>query len=326
VAHAGVAWFTRQVFTRTSLDQLPSHLEHQYGIEVARVTELDVGVYRVSRADGVDWVARVFPAARPVPAAEADASVLKALAAGGFPAERCAADEPVSILDGQPVLVTEFIAGERPRGNGRTYAIMGALLGRLHARGGEGLRPGGGWHHLTLDGTPADEVRVARSLLAELRSEADPADAAGFAALDEALAAVAETTEGLPEAFVHPDFVPVNAITPAGDPEAHPTIVDWTNAGRGPRVWSLAFALWAAGARDLRLVDAFISRYRRHVRLTDAELAALPAVIGARPLTMNCWSVAVGRSRAQTALADLTDSAELARLVAHRAMAALRDA
>lgn len=194
------------------------------------------------------------------------------------------------------MLVTEFVTGERPRGNGRTYAILGALLGRLHARPGESLRPGGGWHHLALDGTPADEVVVASSLLTELRSEAASGDAGGFAVLAEALETAAATTVGLPEAFVHPDFVPVNAIS-CPNADGHPTIVDWTNAGRGPRVWSLGFVLWAAGTRDLRLVDAFMSRYRRHVTLTDAELAALPTAIGSRPLTMAIWSLAVGAVR-----------------------------
>jgi hypothetical protein len=46
----------------------------------------------------------------------------------------------VSSLSGQPVLVTEFVPGQRPRGNGRTYGILGALLGRLHARAGEACR------------------------------------------------------------------------------------------------------------------------------------------------------------------------------------------
>jgi hypothetical protein len=44
-------------------------------------------VYQVGRPDGPDWVARVFPAARPVAAAEGDAQVLRALAHAGFPAE-----------------------------------------------------------------------------------------------------------------------------------------------------------------------------------------------------------------------------------------------
>jgi Ser/Thr protein kinase RdoA (MazF antagonist) len=319
VARGGIGWFTRQVFTRTAVDQLPTHLEQQYGIEVAGVTELDVGVYRVAQAGASDWAARVFPAARPVSAAEGDTRVLRALAQGGFPAERCVAESPVSVLAGQPVLVTEFVAGERPRGNGRTYAILGALLGRLHARPGDGLPPGGGWHHLALEGTPIDEVAAARSLLAELESQAGAADADGFAVLDEALAAAAATTVGLPESFVHPDFVPVNAVTPADDPDGHPAIVDWTNAGRGPRVWSLGFVLWAAGARDLRLVDAFVSRYRRHVSLENAELAALPVAIAARPLTMSIWSLAVGRGQVAQAVQDHNAVARQAQEIASRA-------
>lgn len=320
-----MGWFTRQVFTCTSLDQLPSHIERRYGIDVARVTELDAGVYRVARADGPDWVARVFPAARPVAAAEGDARVLQALAGGGFPAERCAAESPVSSLDGQPVLVTEFVAGERSRGNGRTYAILGALLGRLHARGGEGLPPGGGWHHLTLAGTPADEVAAAQSLLGELESQAGPREADGFAVLNEALDAAALTTVGLPEAFVHPDFVPVNAIIAGNDPTSRPIIVDWTNAGRGSRVWSLGFVLWAAGARDLRLVDAFASRYGRHVSLEDAELAALPVAIAARPLTMAIWSLAIGRSQIGQVVQDHRAIARQAREIATCACRAFVD-
>jgi Ser/Thr protein kinase RdoA (MazF antagonist) len=127
---------------------------------------------------------------------------------------------------------------------------------------------------------------------------------------------VAATTTGLPEAFVHPDFVPVNAI---GGFEGLPTIVDWTNAGHGPRIWSLGFVLWAAGARDLRLVDAFVSRYQRHVTLTAAELAALPAAIAARPLTMSVWSLAVGRGQLIQTVRDHQAVTRQAQEIASRA-------
>lgn len=43
--------------------RLRSHLETSYGIEVSGLAELDAGVFRVARADGPDWVARLFPAA-----------------------------------------------------------------------------------------------------------------------------------------------------------------------------------------------------------------------------------------------------------------------
>jgi hypothetical protein len=45
---------------------LPSHLESRYGSRVAQLTELDLGVFRVDRRDEPSWVARVFPAARPL--------------------------------------------------------------------------------------------------------------------------------------------------------------------------------------------------------------------------------------------------------------------
>jgi hypothetical protein len=70
------------------------------------------------------------------------------------------------------------------------------------------LPPGGAWRHLAPAGTPADEVAVARTLLTNLRLNADPADRAGFAILDEALEAMAATTQGLPESFVHPTSSP----------------------------------------------------------------------------------------------------------------------
>lgn len=54
------------------------------------------GRRRVARGDGVSWVARVFPAARPLADVESEANLLEALERGGFPAERCADPEPLS--------------------------------------------------------------------------------------------------------------------------------------------------------------------------------------------------------------------------------------
>ena len=77
--------------------------------------------------------------------------------------------------------------------------------------------------------------------------------------------------------------------------------------------------LWAAGARDLRLVDAFVSRYRRQVSLTPAELDALPVAIAARPLTMSIWSLAVGRGQVSQAVQDHQAVARQAQEIASRA-------
>ena len=89
-------------------ERLRAHLETRYGITVDAMTELDLGVWRIGRTGGPDWVARWFAARRPAEAVAGDAAILRYLTAREFPAERCAADEPVSLLDGRSVLVTEW--------------------------------------------------------------------------------------------------------------------------------------------------------------------------------------------------------------------------
>ena len=177
-------------------ERLRAHLETRYGITVDAMTELDLGVWRVGRADGPDWVARWFPARRPAEAVAGDAAILRYLAAHEFPAERCAADEPVSVLDGRSVLVTEW-ADPVPRPQRRDairaaggLSHLGALLGRLHTLDtmpaasagsvgvGAAARPGGAWHHLA-DGLPSAEVAAASRMLAEAAPLIPDAERAG---------------------------------------------------------------------------------------------------------------------------------------------------
>jgi aminoglycoside phosphotransferase (APT) family kinase protein len=115
---------------------------------------------------------------------------------------------------------------------------------------------------------------------------------------------------------VDPDFVPANAIENA---EGGITVVDWTGAGRGPRLWSLGFLLFAAGVRSPKLVDVVTSRYRRHTRLTEDELGRLPDAIRARPLLIDSWSVATGRKPAEDVLSGLSELTELAERTAEQA-------
>jgi Ser/Thr protein kinase RdoA (MazF antagonist) len=101
-------------------------------------------------------------------------------------------------------------------------------------------------------------------------------------------------------------------------PDRDPVVVDWAGSGRGPRLWSLGFLLWAAGARDLNLVDAVMSRYERHAQLTAAELDRLPDAIRARPLTIDCWSAAHGRIDWATAVRNVDRTEERAEQIADR--------
>jgi Ser/Thr protein kinase RdoA (MazF antagonist) len=307
-------------------EALRVHLVERYGFHAQTQFTFDQDVVLLRRDDGPSWVARVFPPERPVSAVEGDAAILRWLAERGYPAERCADPEPVSELDAQAVLVTEAV-GSVPRAQ-RRAAIkdaggirgLGALLGRLHTLapepGSDAMnRPGGAWHHMA-DGTPADELSVARRWLDEAQEQASVRDLAHFGALSDALDAVDACT-GLPGALIHPDFVLANVVA---TPEPGMVLVDWAGAGRGPRLWSLAFLLWAEGAKDLRRVDLALSGYRRHVQLEDAELERLEATIPARALVFDIWRLHHHAGSAGDAASNAAETRELARLIAARAL------
>jgi len=173
-----------------------------------------------------------------------------------------------------------------------------------------------------VQGSPRDEIAAAIARLEQARPQPGAPRRWHYDALQAALEQ-AEDCAGLPEALLHPDFVPANAIV---SEEGRLVIVDWTGAGRGPRAWSLAFLLWAAGARELGLVDAVSARYASHVRLEPRELARLAAAIRVRPLVLDTWSVCMGRKPAAQAAGALAGTARLAEAIAARARHGLEGA
>ncbi|MGH2856347.1 MAG: phosphotransferase enzyme family protein [Solirubrobacteraceae bacterium] len=294
---------------------LGTHLQERYGIEVAAVTALDAGVSRVDRRDGPSWVARVFPSDRPVADIEAEAELLKRLAGSGFPAERCAHEEPVSAFDGQGVLVTEFVAPAAPLRPGRPAALLGGMLGALHSHPATRLRRGGAWHHLSFTGGPREEIAAARELLDDAVGRVPARQLGMFDRLREAVERT-DDCDDLPHALVHPDCVPANAIP---TPDERLVLVDWTGAGRGPRLWSLGFLLWAAGAVHPRLIELAVSRYGRRVSLEPEELARLEGAIAGRPLMLDCWSFCHGRRSLAETVERMDASIELAHRIAAQA-------
>jgi Ser/Thr protein kinase RdoA (MazF antagonist) len=318
----------RRMAARSAPDRIARHLEERYGIAVRELAELDLGVYRADRPDGPAWVARVFPAARAVSAAAGDAEILALLGQHGYPAERPAAAEPLSVLDGQAVLVTEFVPGvpqaERAaviRAAGG-LARLGELLGVLHALpapDGPVARAGGAWHTLT-DGSPADEIRAIRALLAECADAAAPADQPHFATLARELAD-ADGGDGLPTALIHPDFVLANVIA---SPEQGMVLVDWTGAGLGPRAWPLAFLLYAEGAKNPPRAGLVLSGYRRQVTLEPGEIERIPAMMRVRPTVLAAWSFCLGRCTGEQAVSAALNARQVAETVGPRAVAALR--
>lgn len=318
----------RRIAARPARGRIARHLQAWYGIAVGGLSELDLGVYRVDRADGPAWVARVFPAARAESAASGDAEILRFLQRHRFPSERAAAADPLSVLDGHPVLVTEFVPGV-PRAR-RAAAIrdrgglvrLGEMLGELQtlpAAGGAAARPGGAWHHLA-DGGPAEEIEAVLALLAERADAAGRADQPQCAMLARELAD-ADDGAGLPMALIHPDFVLANVIV---SPERGMVVVDWTGAGRGPRAWPLAFLLYAEGAKNPPRADLIVSGYRRQVTLEPAEIERIPAMMRVRPVVLAAWSFCLGRQSAGQAARAAVTARQVAETVGPRVVAAFR--
>ncbi len=309
--------------------ELRSHLAEQYGFRAHTLYTLDQDVILLRREDGPSWVARVFGPQRPRSAVEGDAAVLQWLAAADYPAERCATEDPVSALGDCTVLVTEAVATV-PRVQRRQTIKdaggirgLGGLLGRLHTLpvpAGPAARAGGGWHHV-IDGSPADELAAAAQWLEQSEADASFRDVAFYGELLDALE-FADPGEGLPVAFTHPDFVLANVVA---TPAPSMVLVDWTGAGLGPRLPSLAFLLWAEGAKDLRRVDLAMAGYARRVTLEPEELARLERAIAARPLVLDIWRLRHRGLSAAHAAAGAAERRALARAIADRVHTLARD-
>jgi Ser/Thr protein kinase RdoA (MazF antagonist) len=275
----------RDVYRRPGADALPDHLAQHYGVRVAAATRLDAGVFKVEMVDAPAWVARLFVRGGTVARAEEDAEVLRFLDRQRFPAERCAHPEPVSSLDGRAVLVTLHVDGGKWRGAPANWRRVGEMLGHSHVLStepGPTQRPAGSLHHLPqYEGFPSQDLAAARALLADLDDRVPPEHQQTYEAL-QGLLAKGDDGDGLPLSFVHPDPVPSNMIaTPDG-----PVLVDWTGAGRGPRLSSLAVLLASAGPEH---VTDVLAGYRGHVALTDEELDRLEGVLWVRALWLAAW-------------------------------------
>jgi Ser/Thr protein kinase RdoA (MazF antagonist) len=305
-----------------------SHLRAHYRARVKKLTELDVGVYRVDRGDGPSWVARYFPPTRSLQAVEGDAEILNFLADYDMPAERCATPEPVSMVEGRALLVTEYV-NSVPRQQRREAIVargglqyLADVMGRLHnlpAGAGAVTRDGGAWHHLA-DGPPSLEIEAAKAKLAETAPRVPGGEGVLFDGLRDALEKV-DDGDGLPQALIHPDFALPNLVA---SPDRGLVMVDWAGTGRGAMAWSLAWFLYTEGAKDLARVDRILDEYRRHVELGPEELSRLEAIMRARPLTLQVWLWCVGWRSLAEVTAAVEESARLAAAVSARARAVHR--
>jgi len=288
--------------------QLLAHLRDRYGIDAVRATKLSVHktyVFRVDRNDGSPWVARAFPPARPRAGVEGDAAILGFLERQNYPAERLAADDAVSDLDGSAVLVTRLVEGAQLPGGAAKFAMMGELLGRLHALpyDDSASRPGGAsGEDPSREGTPRQDLLAALSFLDAVDTKVAAAERARFERLRDQVRS-ADDGHGLPESLLHGNLLhaPDHAVLS----EQGPVAINWKASGRGPRLADFAYLMWGTGSWNPRRpnqewIDAAVNAYRRHIEPTDDELDRLEAVMYIRTLYLACFGYRRAVTNGQT--------------------------
>ena len=242
-------------------------------------------MFRVDHDAGPPWVARIMLTSRPLARTEEDAEILRFLERREFPAERCATPEPGH-------------QARRPRGPGHRVPPWQAPVRQPRRvaqarrparpaahparRAGPGAAPGGrAAPPAAVRGRPGRDLAAAAALLADLDGRV-PAEHRQLYELIAELLPEGDDAKGLPEAFIHPDPVRNNVVvTPGG-----PVLVDWTGAGTGPRLASLAGLLHSAGPRH---AAAALAGYREHIELTAEELDRLEGVLWIRILWLSAW-------------------------------------
>jgi Ser/Thr protein kinase RdoA (MazF antagonist) len=276
---------------------LLAHLRDRYGIDPVAATKLSVHktyVFRIDRNDGGPWVARAFPPARPRSGVAGDAAILRFLQRHDYPAERLAVDDAVSDFDGCGVLVTQFVAGAQLPEGAAKFAMMGDLLGRLHALPYDHSagRPGGAsGEDPSREGTPRQDLLAALSFLDAVGTKVPAAERGRFERLRDQVRS-ADDGHGLPEGLLHGNLLHAPDHAVLG--EQGPVAINWKASGRGPRLADFAYLIWGTGSwhprrPNQKRIDAAVSAYRRHVELTDDELDRLEAVMYIRTLYLACF-------------------------------------
>jgi len=281
-----------RLFHQPSAERLVAHLRDRYGVEATAVTKISQHndhVFRVDVGGAAQWIARVYPPARPSVGVEGDATILQFLERHDYPAERLAVADAVSELDGASVLITGFVDGGALPDGSEKISMMGDLLGRLHALQLEDAisRPGGAaGDDPNREGGPGQDRMAALSFLDAVDTKVDATGRDSFENLREQVRSV-DAGDGLPEALLHGNLLhnPDHALLTNEGPVA----INWKASGRGPRLADLAYLLWGAEWGDGHGVEAAVNAYRRHIKLTEEEIERLEAMMYLRPLYLACF-------------------------------------
>ena len=190
--------------------------------------------------------------------------------------------------------MTRFVDGGQLPDGAAKFAMMGELLGRLHALPYDetAARPGGAsGEDPSREGTPRQDLLAALSFLDAVDTKVTAAERERFEQLRDQVRS-ADDGHGLPEGLLHGNLLhaPDHAVLSGQGPVA----INWKASGRGPRLADFAYLIWGTGSWRPRRpnqewIDAAVSAYRRHVEPTDDELARLEAVMYIRTLYLTCF-------------------------------------
>lgn len=293
--------------------QLASHLSAKYATTVSEICNLDENVFRIDRSGDVSWVARLLSPSLQISVILEDAEILRILEQQDFPAERLAHPEPVSTTPaGYHVLITTFIDGRRPRKGEQIFPKLGDLLGRLHTLSLPEVRSvtrrGGAWHHICHSGGIREELDAALSLLEDAKLCVPKSELHLYEELRNKLNE-ADDFSGLPQCFIHPDFVTSNSIISAVDNSIQ--IVDWSGAGTGPRVVSLGYLLWTAGQKSSTQMRAVAAAYATRVSLEEGEIMRLKSAMISKPLILRSWEFSTARVSLEDSVQAIRNMEEL---------------
>lgn len=283
---SGIGQYFERTFYTEDVRLIGRRVASVYGVEVRDSEQITGSVTRLTLADGDAWIARVAPIGTPVQSLQRSVDAMRFASAHGIDAERPVAGDPILSLGDRPVLLTRAVAGTPLKVSSvTTAAMLGDLLGRLHALPDPPPALGGAWHYLSATGGTADEVAGLRALIG-LRHGLPAWVESDVAEIEASIAAL----EALPTAFSHADFVSANVL--AG--EAPPTLVDWAGAGVMPRIWALGYFLFSLGLPEL--ARAALGAYVQRVDLADPEWNQLELSMSARPTLLQIWGLVTGRS------------------------------
>ncbi|WP_161606337.1 phosphotransferase [Microlunatus speluncae] len=230
------------------------------------------------------------------------AAVLAALGRAGVPGPRVIPDRSgrlITPLDELELLIMDYVAGEPTPFSPVPLGRLAATLGRLH-RAGEAATTVAGEPPPGLPRIdravmlPANELRFGLSRLEPVADRVEAADRALWQRLVDACYAGrsfgSDPNDGLTRVFLHGDAHPRNSVlTPAGSV----ALIDWDAAGPGPAVIDLAFLALSCARGfiseppvpfDPARLAAVAAGYREQVRLTEADLDALPEAMAFRLL------------------------------------------